>query len=95
MEYLLCNFKSNELIEVTNHYIIFHKVDLKNEFFKKIFQEGKNVFHKKRCVICQEFLPKSKFKRNHHFLKHYENGRNVVEEKPISITNIGIVQRQI
>ena len=26
------------------------------------------------------------FKINHDFLKHYENGRNVVEEKPVSIT---------
>ena len=35
---------------------------------------------------CQEFLPTGKFKINHDFLKHYENRRNVVEEKPVSIT---------
>ena len=42
---------------------------------------------------CQEFLPTSKFKINHDFLKHYENQRNVVEEKPVSITNIGTVTK--
>ena len=70
---------------------MFHKVDLKNEFFKKIIQEGKIVFHGKRCVWCQEFLPTSKFKINHDFLKH-GNGRNVVEEQAVRATNIDTVQ---
>ena len=74
------------------HYIAFHKVDTKNEFFKKIFQKVRNVFHGRRCVRCQKFLPTSKFKINHDFLKH-ENGKNIIEEKPVNITNIGTVRK--
>ena len=93
MNCLLCNFNSNEPNEVREHYIAFHKVDLKNEFLKNIFQELRNIFHGKRCVRCQKFLPTSKFKINHDFLKHYENGKNVIEEKPVNTTNIGNVRK--
>ena len=93
MKFFLCNFNSNEPIEVREHYVAFHKVDPKNEFFKKLFQEVRNVFHGKRCVRCQESLPTSKFKINHDFLKHYKNGKNVIEEKLVNITNIGSVRK--
>ena len=52
MKRLLCNFNSNEPNEVREHYIAFHKVDPKNGFFKKIFQEVRNVFQGIRCVKC-------------------------------------------
>ena len=42
---------------------------------------------------CQGFLPTSKFKINHDFLKHYENGNNAIEEKPVNITNIDTVRK--
>ena len=42
---------------------------------------------------CQEFLPTSKFKINRDFLKHYENGKNVIEEKPVNITNISTIRK--
>ena len=74
------------------HYIAFHKVDPKDGFFKKFFQV-KNVFHGKRCVRCQAFLPTSKFNINHDFLRHCKNGENVIEEKPINITNIATVRK--
>ena len=93
MKSLLCNFNSNEPNEVREHYIVFQKVDPKNEFFKKIFQGVRNFFHGKRFVRCQEFLPTSKFKINHDFLRHYENGKNVIKEKPVNITNIGTVRK--
>ena len=75
------------------HYIASHKVDPKNEFFKKSFQEVRVVFQGKSCVRCQEFLPTSKFEINHDSLKHYENGKNVIEEKPVDITNIGTIRK--
>ena len=93
MKCLLCSFDSNEPTHVKEHYIRFHKGDLKNEFFKKIFEEGKNVFHGKKCVRCQKLLLTSKFKINHDFLRHCENGRNVIEEKPVSITYIDAVTK--
>ena len=75
------------------HYIASHKVDPKNEFFKKSFQEVRVAFQGKSCVRCQEFLPTSKFKINHDSLKHYENGKNVIEEKPVNITNISTIRK--
>ena len=93
MKCLQCNFNSNVSNEVRKHYIAFHKANSKNEFFKKIFQEVRNIFHGKRHVRCQEVLPTSKFKINHDFLKYYENGKNVIEEKAVNITNIGTVRK--
>ena len=93
MKCLLCNFQSNDQKEVKNHYINFHRVDSKNEFFKKIFVEDKNVFFGKRCLRCQEYLPTSRFKIYHNFLKHYNDGETVVDNKPITVTEIGAVKK--
>ena len=93
MKCLLYNFQSNDQKEVKNHYINFHRVDSKNEFFKKIFVEDKNVFFGKRCLRCQEYLPTSRFKIYHNFLKHYNDGETVVDNKPITVTEIGAVKK--
>ena len=55
MKCLLRNFNSNEPNAVREHYITFHKVDLKKEFFEKIFQEVRNIFHGKRCEMSGAF----------------------------------------
>ena len=44
-------------------------------------------------VRCQELLPTSKFKINNDFWKHYQNRKNVIEEKSVNITNIGNVRK--
>ena len=93
MKCLLSNFQSNDQKEVKNHYINFNRVDSKNEFFKKIFVEDKNVFFGKRCLRCQEYLPTSRFKIYHNFLKHYNDGETVVDNKPITVTEIGAVKK--
>ena len=61
MKCLLCNCQSNDQKEVKNHYTNFHRVDSKNEFFKKIFVEDKNVFYGKRYLRCPEYLPTGRF----------------------------------
>ena len=93
MKCLLSNFQSNDQKEVKNHYINFNRVDSKNEFFKKIFVEDKNVFFGKRCLRCQEYLPTSRFKIYHNFLKLYNDGETVVDNKPITVTEIGAVKK--
>ena len=93
MKCLLCNFQSNNQNEVRNHYIHFHRVDSKNEFFKKIFAEEKNVFYRKRCLRCQEYLPTSRFKISHNFLKHYNDSETVVDNKPITVTEVSAVKK--
>ena len=90
MKCLLCNFQSNDQ---KDYYINFHRVDSKNELFKKIFAEDKNVFYGKRCLRCQEYLPTSRFKIYHNFLKHYDDGETVVDNKPITVTEVGSVKK--
>ena len=84
MKCLLCNFQSNDQKEVKNHYINFYRVDSRNEFFKKIFVEDKNMFYGKRCLRCQEYLRTSRSKNYHKFLKRYNDGETVVDNKPIT-----------
>ena len=93
MKCLLCNFKSNDKLEVENHYLNFHNVDKTNVFFQRLFDEKSNVFYGRRCVRCDEFIPTMKFKLFHEFLKHYSDGKNIIEEKPVIVTNIGKVTK--
>ena len=93
MKCLLCKFKSNEKAEVENHYLNFHNVDKDNVFFQRLFDEKNNVFHGRRCIRCEEFIPSVKFKLVHDFLKHYDEGKNVIEEKPLNITKVGKITK--
>ena len=93
MKCLLCNFKSNEKSEVENHYLNFHNVDKNNIFFQRLFHEKNNVFHGRKCVRCEEFIPTTKFKLYHDFLKHYSDGKNVIEEKAVLVSNIGKITK--
>ena len=93
MKCLLCNFTSNETQKMKDHYIAHHKVDIENQFFKKLFDGKKNVFYGKKCVRCSEFLPTSRYKNYHDFLKHYESGKNIIEEKPLLVSNIGSIKK--
>ena len=94
MKCLLCNFKSNEKLEVENHYLNFHNVDKNKIFFQRLFDEKNNVFHGRRCVRCEEFIPTTRFKLFHDFLKHYNQGKdNIVEEKPLTVTKIGKITK--
>ena len=89
MKCLLCNFKSIEKLEVENHFLNFHNVDKNNIFFQILFDEKSNVFHGRRCVRCEEFIPTTRFKLFHDFLKHYNEGKdNIVEEKLLTVTKI-------
>ena len=93
MKCLLCEFNSNETQKLRDHYIAQHKVDIENQFFKKLFDEKKNIFYGKKCVRCGEFLPTTRYKNYHDFLKHYESGKNIIEEKPLIVSNIGSVKK--
>ena len=93
MKCLLCDFKSNEKSEVENHYLNFHNVDKNNIFFQRLFDEKNNVFHGRRCVRCEEFIPTTKFKLYHDFLKHYSDGKNVIAGKLVIVTKIGKITK--
>ena len=51
------------------------------------------MFYGKRCLKCQEYLPTSRFKIYHNFLKHYNDGETVVDNKPITVTETGAVKK--
>ena len=93
MKCVLCKFKSNEKAELENHYLNFHNVDKDNVFFQRLFDEKNNVFHGRRCVRCEEFIPTIRFKLVHDFLKHYDEGKNIIYEKPLNITKVGKITK--
>ena len=93
MKCLLCDFESNFLESVRKHYLDFHNVDQNNQFLKKLFKKKNNVFHEKKCVRYNEFLSSSRCKIIHYFLVHYEAGKNVFEEKPLTYTTVGKIRK--
>ena len=90
MKCTLCKFKTSNEEELKNHYINFHNVDESNEYFKKIMEfKEKDVLIGERCPKCNEFIPTLKYRNYHNFLKHYKDGKDFEEEKPLSIVEIG------
>ena len=86
MKFLLCSSSFDNEETLMQHYIIYHKVDENNRFFQKPFQPSKNTSVFRKCLRCDDFLTTSNYKVKHDFLKHYEEGRNIVfEEKPFDI----------
>ena len=90
MKCLLCNFESNGSDDVKKHYSDFHNVVWNNQFFIRLFKNQNNVFHGKRCLRCNEFLPSSRFRVNLDFLVQCDVGRKVFEGKPVNYTNFGV-----
>ena len=93
MKCLLCDFESNDLESVRKHYLDFHNVDRNNQFFKKLFKKRNKFFHGKKCLRCNEFLPSSHYKVIHDFFVHYDAGKNVFEEKPLTYTTLGEIRK--
>lgn len=52
------------------------------------FKEN-DVLIGERCLKCNEFIPTLKYRNYHNFLKHYKDGKDFEEEKPLSIIEIG------
>ena len=88
MKCTLCKFTTVNKEELKNHYINFHNVDEKNEYFKKIMEFENDVLVGERCRKCNEFIPTLNYRNYHNFLKHYDDGMES-EDKPMSIVKIG------
>ena len=78
---------------IKKHYLEFHDIDRNNQFFIKLFKKQNSVFHGKKHLTCNEFLPSSRFKVSHDFLVHYDAVKNVFEEKPVNYTNPAGIQK--
>ena len=92
MKCLLCDFELNDLESVRKHYLDFHNVNWNNHFFKKLYKKQNNVFHGKKCVRCNEFLPSSAYKIIHDFLVHYNAGKEVFEKIFLIYTTLGKIR---
>ena len=93
MKCLLCDFELNDLESVRKHYLDFHNVNWNNHFFKKLYKKQNNVFHGKKCVRCNEFLPSSPYKIIHDFLVHYDAGKEVFENFFLIYTTLGKIRK--
>ena len=62
MKCLLCNFEPNNLEDVKKHYLEYYNVDQNMSFFVKLSKNQSNVFHGKKCLKCNEFLPSSRLR---------------------------------
>ena len=85
MKCLLCNYISNSIDDIKDHYTIYHKINKNNFFFQQLLL-NQNGFLNSDCARCHEFLTTKKFMAKHNFLKHYIDGeRKPAEFKPIEI----------
>ena len=90
MKCLLCKFKPENNKELKEHYLNYHNVDEKNNYFNKLFANENDVLVGERCYKCNEFIPTLKYKKTHDFLKHYKDGKVITfEEKPVTVVEIG------
>ena len=86
MKCLLCSYNGDRIKE---HYIVYHKINKNNYFFKQLFQ--KNNFCIERCCIrCSKFIPTNKFIIQHNFLERYESG----ERKPAEYKSITVIKNK-
>ena len=78
------NFYTDE--ELIQYYIIYQKVDKNNKFFQKLFQPQKKAPIFRKCLRCDDFVTTNEYKVKHDFLKHYDQGQDLVfEDKSLDI----------
>ena len=84
MKCLLCSYNGDKIKE---HYIVYHKINKDNYFFKQLFQKN-NFCIESCCIRCSKFIPTNKFMIQHNFLEHYESGeRKPAEYKSKTVIN--------
>ena len=88
MKCLLCDFESNDLESARKHYLNFGNVDRRNHVFKRLLQKQNNVFHGKKCIGYNEFVPRNGYKIIHDFVVHYDASKDVFEEKALIYTTL-------
>ena len=93
MKCLLYTFASSDSEDLKEHYTNFHKVDRNNQFFIYLFKRQNNIFRRRRCLMCGEFLLNHWFKVNQNFLVHYGAGRDTFDEKALNYARLGEIQK--
>ena len=89
MKCFLCEYKSNNVVDIRKHYIVYHKINERNFFFLQLF-DNQNGLICRDCLRCHEFLTTKLFMTKHNFLKHYLDG----ERKPAEFKPLDIIKKQ-
>ena len=62
-------------------------------FLRSYLRNRTKVFHGKKCVRCNEFVPNSSDKVIHDFIVHYEARKDDFAEKPLTYTTFGEIRK--
>ena len=88
MKCLLCSSKFEDEKGLLEHYILFHKIDESNWFFKNLFGI-KNAKILKKCLRCEDFIYDKKAKAEHDFVNHFSDGKvQPFDHRPIDIRTL-------
>ena len=89
---LLCDYTTNDVDNIKKHYLVFHKINENNYFFKEMVLEmllNQNSVLNTECIRCGCFISTVQHKTSHNFLKHYIDG----ERKPAELKPIDVVEK--
>ena len=85
MNCLLCNYATNDLDAIEEHYVNYHRINKYNFFFRQLMLNKDGLLNTD-CLRCQKFIPTKKCMSEHNFLDHYIDG----EKKPAEFKTIDI-----
>ena len=88
MKCLLCARQPPNTDELREHYVTFHRVDPNNWFYKNLLECINEIFRAGKCLCCKDFIIMLHEKKNHNFIRHYEE-RQI---KPFELKTMGIKQ---
>ena len=76
MNCLLCNYTTDDLDNIEEHYVNYHRINKYNFFFQQLML-NKDALLNIDCIRCQKFIPTKKYMSEHNFLEHYIDGENL------------------
>ena len=89
MNCLLCDYATDNLDNIEEHYVNYHRINKYNFFFQQLML-NKDALLNIDCIRCQKFIPIKKYMSEHNFLEHYIDG----EKKPAEFKTIDITKNK-
>ena len=85
MNCLLCDYSTDDLNAIEEHYINYHRINKYNFFFRQLMLNKDGLLNTD-CIRCHKFIPTKKYMSEHNFLDYYIDG----EKKPTEFKTIDI-----
>ena len=86
MNCFLCDYSTDDLNAIEEHYINYHRINKYNFFFRQLMLNKDGLLNTD-CIRCHKFIPTKKYMSEHNFLDYYINGeKKRTEFKTIDIT---------